>query len=388
MLAELAGADAQPASSGSPTCGRSAPRTGSASRACAELAERHGARAAATGDGRDPRLRRAAHPRRARGAPRRRELRAEDVLEGGDGDIRRARCRSRRRSRGLPRARLRRQRPRRSTGNLNCPLSVTKAACFFAVRVVCDPGRAALGRRLAAGRRSAPPRDRCSTPAARPRSSAATSRPRAASRTWSSPRSPALAPVPAPGPGDDEQPDARRRGLDLLRDDRRRPGRLPGRRRAERRSTWRCRTPSTRRSRRSRPSSRCGSASSRCGAAAAAAGRHRGGDGIVRELEALEPMRFTLIGERRRHAPHGRDGGGAGGAGPRPAQRRAARAEERGRARAGDRLRIETPGGGGYGAEPNRLVLPRQFPQVASIGRSTRTYTAWEWAIRYLQLSL
>ncbi len=31
------------------------------------------------------------------------------------------------------------------------------------------------------------------------------------------------------------------------------------------------------------------------------AGRHRGGDGIVRELEALEPMRFTLITERRRH---------------------------------------------------------------------------------------
>ena len=33
------------------------------------------------------------------------------------------------------------------------------------------------------------------------------------------------------------------------------------------------------------------------------AGRHRGGEGVVRELEALEPMRYSLITERRRHAP-------------------------------------------------------------------------------------
>ena len=45
-------------------------------------------------------------------------------------------------------------------------------------------------------------------------------------------------------------------------------------------------------------------------------GRHRGGDGIVRELEALAPMRFTLITERRRHAP----------AGPRRRRRRRSRA--------------------------------------------------------------
>src|SRR5258707_412089 len=38
-------------------------------------------------------------------------------------------------------------------------------------------------------------------------------------------------------------------------------------------------------------------------------GLHRGGDGIVRELQALAPMSFTLIAERRRHAPRGRDGG-------------------------------------------------------------------------------
>ena len=45
------------------------------------------------------------------------------------------------------------------------------------------------------------------------------------------------------------------------------------------------------------------------------AGAHRGGDGVVRELEALEPMRFSLITERRRHAPPGAEGGRAGRAG-------------------------------------------------------------------------
>ena len=42
------------------------------------------------------------------------------------------------------------------------------------------------------------------------------------------------------------------------------------------------------------------------------AGASRGGDGIVREIEALAPMRFSLITERRRHPPRGRDGGGDG----------------------------------------------------------------------------
>ena len=42
------------------------------------------------------------------------------------------------------------------------------------------------------------------------------------------------------------------------------------------------------------------------------AGRHRGGDGVVRELEALEPMAFSLLTERRRHAPPGAAGRRAG----------------------------------------------------------------------------
>jgi N-methylhydantoinase B len=84
------------------------------------------------------------------------------------------------------------------------------------------------------------------------------------------------------------------------------------------------------------------------------AGRHRGGNGIARELEALEPMRYTLIGERRRHRPQGRDGGAPGEPGRDLLNGEAVPAKGEGELAAGDRLRIETPGGGGFGSEPNR----------------------------------
>jgi N-methylhydantoinase B len=79
-------------------------------------------------------------------------------------------------------------------------------------------------------------------------------------------------------------------------------------------------------------------------------GRHRGGDGIVRELEALDPMDFTLITERRRHAPRGRDGGADGKEGVNLLNGEPLPSKAAGELRPGDRLRIETPGGGGYGA--------------------------------------
>jgi N-methylhydantoinase B len=80
------------------------------------------------------------------------------------------------------------------------------------------------------------------------------------------------------------------------------------------------------------------------------AGRRRGGDGIVREIEALAPTRFTLITERRRHPPRGRKGGGDGQPGRNLLNGEELPAKGAGQLEIGDRLRIETPGGGGYGS--------------------------------------
>jgi len=77
-------------------------------------------------------------------------------------------------------------------------------------------------------------------------------------------------------------------------------------------------------------------------------GRHRGGDGIVREIEALAPMRFTLIGERRRHPPRGRDGGEDGKTGLNLLDGEPVASKAEGNLKPGNRLRIETPGGGGH----------------------------------------
>jgi N-methylhydantoinase B len=81
-------------------------------------------------------------------------------------------------------------------------------------------------------------------------------------------------------------------------------------------------------------------------------GLRRGGDGVVRELEALAPMRYTLIGERRRHPARGRDGGGDGAPGRDLLNGRPLTSKAEGDLRPGDRLRIETPGGGGSGEMP------------------------------------
>jgi N-methylhydantoinase B len=78
-------------------------------------------------------------------------------------------------------------------------------------------------------------------------------------------------------------------------------------------------------------------------------GLHRGGDGIAREIEALAPMHFTLISERRRIAPRGREGGEDGQRGRDALNGEPIPGKTEGDLRAGDRLRIETPGGGGCG---------------------------------------
>ena len=74
-----------------------------------------------------------------------------------------------------------------------------------------------------------------------------------------------------------------------------------------------------------------------------------GGDGVVREFEALAPMEATLLSERRRHGPAGAAGGSAGGAGRNLLNGESLPSKTALRLATGDVLRIETPGGGGWG---------------------------------------
>jgi N-methylhydantoinase B len=77
-------------------------------------------------------------------------------------------------------------------------------------------------------------------------------------------------------------------------------------------------------------------------------GAHRGGDGIVREIEALAPMRFSLISERRRHPPRGAGEGEDGAGGVNLLNGSPLPGKAAGDLVPGDRLRLETPGGGGW----------------------------------------
>jgi N-methylhydantoinase B len=79
------------------------------------------------------------------------------------------------------------------------------------------------------------------------------------------------------------------------------------------------------------------------------AGAHRGGDGVVRELEALEPCRVSIISERRARAPTGARGGASGLAGRNLLNGRELPAKVTVDMSTGDVLTIETPGGGGFG---------------------------------------
>jgi N-methylhydantoinase B len=79
------------------------------------------------------------------------------------------------------------------------------------------------------------------------------------------------------------------------------------------------------------------------------AGAHRGGDGVVRELRMLEDCRLSVLAERRRNAPPGRAGGEDGARG-----RTLVNGEEQPpkltrQLYSDDLVRVETPGGGGHG---------------------------------------
>jgi 5-oxoprolinase (ATP-hydrolysing) len=155
------------------------------------------------------------------------------------------------------------------------------------------------------------------------------------------------------GPGDDEQLHVRRRPAAVLRDHLRRGGGGAGFDGADAVQTHmtnsRLTDPEVLESR--YPvlveafSIRCGSGG---------AGAHRGGDGVVRRIGFREPMTATLLSNRRRVAPFGLGGGGAGMLGSARVERadgsvQALGATDAVEVAAGDAIVIETPGGGGYG---------------------------------------
>jgi N-methylhydantoinase B/oxoprolinase/acetone carboxylase alpha subunit len=99
------------------------------------------------------------------------------------------------------------------------------------------------------------------------------------------------------------------------------------------------------------------------------AGAFPGGDGLVREYEFLTDTSVTVISERRRRPPYGVQGGSAGSMGRntliRDGTEQALRGKVELHARPGDRLRIETPGGGGYGKVTSEKPEVRKRSQHA-----------------------
>jgi N-methylhydantoinase B len=81
------------------------------------------------------------------------------------------------------------------------------------------------------------------------------------------------------------------------------------------------------------------------------AGRHRGGDGVVRRYRVLERCTVTLVTERRRHRPAGALGGGSGMCGQNLLNGQPIPAKCRMELNPGDVVTVMTPGGGGWGTE-------------------------------------
>ncbi len=103
-------------------------------------------------------------------------------------------------------------------------------------------------------------------------------------------------------------------------------------------------------------------------------GRYRGGDGLVREFEFLRPVHLSLLSQHRKNAPYGMAGGEPG----RPGRQRILRADgsveelpylAKVSVEPGDRLVLETPGGGGYG-NPRKEVSEHVAKDRSVSGRS------------------
>jgi 5-oxoprolinase (ATP-hydrolysing) len=82
-------------------------------------------------------------------------------------------------------------------------------------------------------------------------------------------------------------------------------------------------------------------------------GKFNGGDGVIREIEFLVPLKVAILSERRVYAPYGMDGGGPGAKGKNllikiDGSEINLGGKNQFQAEPGDRLRILTPGGGAY----------------------------------------
>ncbi len=80
-------------------------------------------------------------------------------------------------------------------------------------------------------------------------------------------------------------------------------------------------------------------------------GKHRGGNGVIREIETLAPARMSLLADRRKRAPYGLQGGSDGTRGlslivKSGGGRKRVKGKGSWQMEAGDRVRIESPGGG------------------------------------------
>ncbi len=101
----------------------------------------------------------------------------------------------------------------------------------------------------------------------------------------------------------------------------------------------------------------------------------RGGEGVRREIEFLEPMRAAVLSERRRRAPYGAHGAGCGRRGRNALRRGQDVRELPGKValevRAQDVLIVETPGGGGYNPSPSEWARmePRTARRIFRQGR-------------------
>jgi len=82
-------------------------------------------------------------------------------------------------------------------------------------------------------------------------------------------------------------------------------------------------------------------------------GKWRGGNGVIREIEFLEPVELTLLSQHRKVAPFGLEGGEEGSTGNQYIVRKGKKEIIEGinesKLNRGDKIIIETPGGGGWG---------------------------------------